>query len=210
MAYNPHAVNRLRFWIATGEITSLDTLTWGCYALRDILGLSGDVLQDFSEWMGDGDAFQKKHPLQVAWWFYEHQIPFTLHFTIARDLKPLAQIRAFWHILRANREFKAYPQIHLGAIRYNLKRNLRKRELDLLETQMEQRPTDPLETFRLLVNLQIPFVPKYRPCFRIERDRLKEDIEYNWNCFRFIRVAKNLQNNLQKQRGPEEGKENRS
>ena len=28
MAYNPHAVNRLRFWIATGEITSLDTLTF--------------------------------------------------------------------------------------------------------------------------------------------------------------------------------------
>lgn len=47
-------------------------------------------------------------------WLYEHQIPFTLHFTIARDLKPLAQIRAFWHILRANREFKAYPQIRLG------------------------------------------------------------------------------------------------
>ena len=210
MAYNPHAVNQLRFWIATGEITSLETLTWGCYALRDVLGLSGDVLQEFSEWMGDGDTFQKKHPLHVAWWLYEHQIPFTLHFTIARDLKPLAQIRAFWHILRANRDFKAYPQIHLGAIRYNLKRNLRKRELDLLETQIEQRPIDPLETFRLLVNLQIPFVPKYRPCFGIERDRLKEDLEYNWNCFRFIRVAKNLQNNVQKQRGPEEQKENLS
>lgn len=198
MAYDPHTINRLRFWIATGEITSLETLTWGCYALREILGLSGDVLQEFSEWMGDGEAFQKKHPLQVAWWLYEHQIPFILHFILARDLKPLAQIRAFWHILRANREFKAYPQIRLGAIRYHLKRNLQKRELDLLETQMEQRPIDPLETFRLLVDLQIPFVPKYRPCFGIERDRLKEDMEYNWNCFRFIRVAKNLQNNIHK------------
>ena len=210
MAYNPHAVNQLRFWIATGEITSLDTLTWGCYALRDILGLSGDVLQEFSEWMGDGDTFQKKHPLHVAWWLYEHQIPFTLHFTIARDLNPLAQIRAFWYILRANREFKAYPQICLGAIRYNLKRNLQKRELALLETQMEQRPTDPLEMFRLLVNLGIPFRITYHPCFGVERDCLKEDIEYNWNCFRFIRVARRLQRDDRKQKALEEKEEHLS
>lgn len=207
MAYNPHAVNQLRFWIATGEITSLETLTWGCYALRDVLGLSGDVLQEFSEWMGDGDAFQKKHPLHVAWWLYEHQIPFTLHFTIARDLSLLAQIRAFWYILRANREFKAYPQICLGAIRYRLKRNLQKRELALLETQMEQRPTDPLEMFRLLVNLGIPFRITYHPCFGVERDCLKEDIEYNWHCFRFTRVARRLQRDDRKQKALEEKEE---
>lgn len=207
MAYNPHTINRLRFWIATGEITSLETLTWGCYALRDILGLSGDVLQEFSEWMGDGDAFQKKHPLQVAWWFYEHQIPFTLHFTIARDLNPLAHIRAFWYILRANREFKAYPQLRLGAIRYSLKRNLRKLEWNLLEEGMEHRPIDPLEMFRLLVNLGIPFRVTYRPCFGVERDCLKEDIEYNWNCFRFTRVARHLQRDDRKQKALEETEE---
>ena len=204
MAYDPHTINRLRFWIATGEITSLDTLTWGCYALRDIRDLSGETLQEFSDWMGDGEAFRKKHPLHVVRWFYEHQVLFTLHFTVARDLTIPEQLRAFWNILRVNRDLKEYPQIHLGAIRYSLKRNLQKLELNRLEEGMGHRPADPLEMFRLLVNLGIPFRVTYRPCFGAERDCLKEDMEYNWHCFRFTRVARRLQRDYRKQKALEE------
>lgn len=87
---------------------------------------------------------------------------------------------------------------------------MRKRELDLLEEGMGHRLADPLEMFRLLVNLGIPFRITYHPCFGVERDCLKEDIEYNWHCFRFTRVARRLQRDDRKQKALEEKEEHLS
>lgn len=145
----------------------------------------------------------------IVRWFYDHQILFTLHFTVARELSLSEQVRAFWNIWRVNRDLTDHPQIHLGAVHFRLGRNLRKAEQDRLEEQVGQRPADPLTIFRLLTDLTIPFRIAYHPCFGVERDSLKEDLTYNWHCFRFIRTVRHLQQSCRKQTKPN-GKENQS
>lgn len=191
MSYDPTVVNRLRYWIETGEITELDTLTWGNYAFRDFRNFSGENLLAFSQWMKDGETFGKKTPGQVLLWLLDRGVPFTLFFTPAADV-PLPNqfyslVRIF--LLKVSLHF---PELRMGAIRIYLKTDLTQEEKAILSALVGGEMTDPVDVVRELLNRKIPFKIRFR-LVGGERKGFKENLAYHRACLQFVRAVQKIQ-----------------
>lgn len=191
MSYDPTVVNRLRYWIETGEITELDTLTWGNYAFRDFRNFSGENLLAFSQWMKDGETFGKKTPGQVLLWLLDHDVPFTLSFTPAVDVPLSDQFCSLVRIL-ALKVSLTFPELRMGAIRVYLKTDLTREEKDILSVLVGGEMTDPVDVVRELWNRKIPFQIRFR-LTKGERKGFKENLAYHRACLQFVRAVQKIQ-----------------